>query len=1093
MTKLECVLLLGSGGLSIGQAGEFDYSGSQAIKALKEEGVRVVLVNPNIATIQTSEDLADRVYFVPVTPDFVTRIIERERPDGILLSFGGQTALNCGVALNRAGVLERFGVHVLGTPIASIETTEDRDLFAQAMAAIDVPTPPSQATTTVQGALEAAECLGYPVIVRAAYTLGGMGSTFVHDAQQMEQAAHKAFAASPQLLVERSLQGWKEVEYEVVRDAFDNCVTVCNMENLDPMGIHTGESVVVAPSLTLSNRDYHRLRERAIAIVRHLGIVGECNVQYALDPHSDDYTVIEVNARLSRSSALASKATGYPLAAVAARIALGRSLPEIVNAVTRSTCACFEPSLDYVVVKMPRWDLAKFRHVSRRIGSAMKSVGEVMAIGRCFEEALQKALRMVGGGFHGLVANSRPVFDQLEEALRHPTDLRLLAVGTALERGWSVDRIHELTNIDRWFLQRMAAIVHVWDDLCRYSDKDLPPDLLRRAKQLGFSDFQLARGVMDYLPAAMHDKMMAIRRLRTRLGIVPAVKQIDTTAGEVPAETNYLYMSYGGHEDDVEFSEPTRPAKERPVVVLGSGAYRIGSSVEFDWCCVGALNTLRELGRGTVMINHNPETVSTDFDSCDRLYFEELSLERVLDIVEKEHPAGLVVSMGGQVPNTLAPRLAQEGVTLLGTSARNIDRAEDRHKFSGLLDSLGIDQPQWCEVTTVDEACAQAEKLGYPLLVRPSYVLSGAAMSVAFRESELRIKLEKAAVVSGDHPVVVSQYVTGAKEIEIDAVAAGGELVAHALSEHVENAGVHSGDATLVLPPQRLYLATVRQIKKIAQQVAKALEISGPFNMQFLAKDNRVQVIECNLRASRSFPFCSKVFDVDFSALATRALLGLPVEPPSGSLFELDYVGVKVPMFSFTRLEGADPLLGVEMASTGEVACLGTELEDAYLKAFLSAGNRLPTQAVLLSTGPVESKAGFLASARALQRRGLTLYGTEGTAEFLHRQGVPCEPIAWPLDQRSPDALDLIRQRKVDLVINIPKSLADTELDNDYLIRRQAVDFGIPLLTNLQAANLLVSSLERFETAELECLPWDAYVEGKRRAVAHNATTTRPG
>ena len=1078
MNAIDSVLLLGSGGLSIGQAGEFDYSGSQAIKALKEEGVRVVLVNPNIATIQTSKDLADRVYFVPVTPDFVTRIIAAERPDGILLSFGGQTALNCGVELQRSGVLERFDVRVLGTPVSSIETTEDRDLFARAMDAIQVPVPRSVATTTVDQALEAAADIGYPVIVRAAYTLGGMGSTFVHDAQQMATAAQKAFAASPQLLVERSLQGWKEVEYEVVRDAYDNCVTVCNMENLDPLGIHTGESIVVAPSLTLSNRDYHRLRERAIAIVRHLGIVGECNVQYALDPHSDDFTVIEVNARLSRSSALASKATGYPLAAVAARIALGRSLPEIVNAVTQSTCACFEPSLDYVVVKMPRWDLAKFRHVSRRIGSAMKSVGEVMAIGRSFEEALQKALRMVGGGFHGLVANRRPQFDDLERSLREPTDLRLLAVARALEQGWDIDRIHELTRIDRWFLERMAGIVATWHELNRYSDKDLPPALLRRAKQLGFSDFQVARGVMDYLTASMHDKGMAIRRLRKRLGIVPAVKQIDTTAGEVPAETNYLYMTYGGTEDDVGFAEASRPAHQRPVVVLGSGAYRIGSSVEFDWCCVGALNTLRGLGRGTVMINHNPETVSTDFDTCDRLYFEELSLERVLDIVDKEHPEGLVVSMGGQVPNTLAPRLASQGVPLLGTSARNIDRAEDRHKFSALLDSLGIDQPEWCEVTTVDEACVRAEQLGYPLLVRPSYVLSGAAMSVAFREAELRTKLINAAVVSGDHPVVMSQYITGAKEIEIDAVAADGELVAYALSEHVENAGVHSGDATLVLPPQRLYLATIRKIKRIATQVAKALEISGPFNMQFLAKDNRVRVIECNLRASRSFPFCSKVFDVDFSALATRALLGLPIEPPSSSLFELDYVGVKVPMFSFTRLEGADPLLGVEMASTGEVACLGTELEDAYLKAFISAGNRLPTRAVLLSTGPVESKAGFLASARILQRRGLTLHGTAGTAEFLERQGVPCKPVAWPLDEVEHDAVELIRERRVDLVINIPKSLADTELDNDYLIRRHAVDFGIPLVTNLQAANLLVSSMERFEHEELECLPWDHYLGG---------------
>ncbi len=1069
------VLLLGSGGLSIGQAGEFDYSGSQAIKALKEEGARVALVNPNIATIQTSEGLADRIYFVPVTPDFVERIIEQERPDGILLSFGGQTALNCGVALHRSGVLARHGVRVLGTPVEAIETTEDRDRFVQAMAEIGVPVPPSIATETPAQAVAAAEEIGYPVIVRAAYTLGGLGSQFVSNREEMEQAATVALTNSPQLLVERSLEGYKEVEYEVVRDGYGNSVTVCNMENIDPLGIHTGESVVVAPSLTLSNEEYHLLRERALAIVRHLGIVGECNVQYALDPHSREYVVIEVNARLSRSSALASKATGYPLAAVAARLGLGRSLPEIANAVTRTTCACFEPSLDYVVVKMPRWDLAKFGHVSKRIGSAMKSVGEVMSIGRTFEEALQKALRMVGGGFHGLVGN-RISFDDLDDELAHPTDRRILAVAEAFARGYDVDRVHELTRIDRWFLYRMAGIVRTYRHLQKYSEKDLPAEELRDAKRLGFSDFQVARATMDYLAADPHDKMMIIRRLRRRYGIEPAVKQIDTVAGEFPAETNYLYLTYGGVEDDVTFAEPRAPVEQRPVVVLGSGPYRIGSSVEFDWCCVGAVQTLRRQGRTTVMINHNPETVSTDFDVCDRLYFEELTLERLLDIHDKEHPEGFIVSMGGQVPNNLAPRLDAEGVPVLGTTPRSIDRCEDRNKFSALLDKLGIDQPQWREVVSVDEACAQAGELGYPLLVRPSYVLSGAAMAVAFREADLRRILGLAAEVSGDHPVVMSQYITGAKEIEIDAVAAGGELVAYAISEHVENAGVHSGDATMVLPPQKLYLATIRRIKRIARELARELDISGPFNLQFLARDNRVRVIECNLRASRSFPFCSKVYHVDFIDLATRAVMGERPDPPNKSLFELDYVGVKVPQFSFTRLVGADPRLGVEMASTGEVACLGTEVGDAFLKGYLSAGNRLPSRAALVSTGPLEAKVELLPAVRTLVRRGIELHATPGTAEFLGRHGVECEVVAWPLDEAERTALDLIRDGTVDLVINIPKDLGDTELDNGYLVRRQAVDFGVPLLTNPEIMMLLIDSWDRFPIPELECRSWERYM-----------------
>ncbi len=1074
MKQYRKVLLLGSGGLSIGQAGEFDYSGSQAIKALKRERVEVILINPNIATIQTSRGLAHRIYFLPVTPEFVTRVIERERPDAILLSFGGQTALNCGVALETQGVLARYGVKVLGTPVRSIQITEDRDLFVRAMGEIGVPVPTSIATTSVADALAAAETIGYPVIVRAAYTLGGLGSMFALDKETLELAAARAFSLSPQLLIERSLKGFKEIEYEVVRDCYDNCVTICNMENLDPLGIHTGESVVVAPSLTLTNDDYHRLRERSIAIVRHLGIVGECNVQFAVDPHSSEFAVIEVNARLSRSSALASKATGYPLAAVAAQLALGRSLPEVPNVVTETTCACFEPSLDYVVVKLPRWDLGKFRYVSRQLGSAMKSVGEVMGIGRSFEEALQKALRMVGAGFHGLVGN-RISFDDLDEELQNPTDRRLLAVAEAFAAGYDVDRIHELTAIDRFFLHRIARVVEMQGRLSRYSDKDLSPELLHEAKRLGFSDFQVAQAVMDYLSADMHDKTMAVRKLRRRYGIFPVVKQIDTVAGEFPAETNYLYMTYGGTEDDVEFPSPSAPVEERAVAILGSGPYRIGSSVEFDWCCVGAAEEVRRLGRKTIMVNNNPETVSTDFDVCDRLYFEELTLERVLDIYEKEHPEGFLVSMGGQVPNNLAPRLAREHVPVLGTTPSSIDRAEDRHQFSALLDELGVDQPEWAEVGSTEAAMERAREMGYPLLVRPSYVLSGAAMAVAFREVELRAILARAADVSGDHPVVMSRFITGAKEVEIDAVAARGEVVAYAISEHIEPAGVHSGDATLVLPPQHVYLETIRRIKKIARQVAAALEISGPFNMQFLAQDNRIRVIECNLRASRSFPFCSKVYDLDFVALATRAILGLPAELPGSSPFDLEHVGVKVPQFSFARLAGADPALGVEMTSTGEVACLGPELGDAYLKAFISAGNALPHGAVLLSTGPLKVKGAFTESARTMVRRGLKLYGTPGTADYLHRESIPCEAVNWPLSGEPRTALDLIKEREVSLVINIPKDYGDRELDNGYLIRRHAVDFGLPLLTDVNVANVLVNAWDRFPEESLDCRAYDEY------------------
>ena len=1050
------VLLLGSGALKIGEAGEFDYSGSQAIKALAEEGICTVLVNPNIATVQTSASLADRIYFLPVTPEFVAQVIERERPDAIALGFGGQTALNCGLELARRGVLERFGVAVLGTPIRTIEETEDRALFSARLAEIGVEVPRSAAAHTLEEAAVLARRIGYPVMLRAAYALGGLGSGCCADEAQLRLRATRALAHSPQILIEEYLVGWKELEYEVVRDRFDNCIVVCNMENLDPMGIHTGESIVVAPSQTLTNREYHALREIAIRTVRHLGVVGECNIQFALDPDSGRYRAIEVNARLSRSSALASKATGYPLAFVAAKLGLGYGLTELKNSITGATTACFEPALDYVVVKAPRWDLHKFRGASHSIGSSMKSVGEVMAIGRSFEEALQKALRMV--------EQRIPVFDDLENVLREPTPERIHAAAEAFRQGYSVDEVHRLSRIDRWFLQRIGRIV----ELERRLAADASVQTLAQAKQAGFSDARIAelRGT----------SAAAVFAQRAAAGVVPCVKQIDTLAGEYPAQTNYLYLTYNGAEDDVT------QGLDNAVLVLGSGAYRIGSSVEFDWCAVNTVQALRRMGYRTIMVNHNPETVSTDYNECDRLYFEEINLETVLEICRRERPLGVIVSVGGQMPNNLALELAAAGVTILGTSAASIDAAEDRHKFSRLLDELGIAQPAWKELADVAGALEFARAVGYPVLVRPSYVLSGAAMGMASNDAELERFLGRATALSPLHPVVISKFLENAHELEMDAVALDGELVASAVSEHVENAGVHSGDATLVLPPQRTYLETVRRVRRISSAIAAALKIHGPFNIQFLAKGNDVSVIECNLRASRSFPFVSKVLRVNLIEIAAAVMMGRPVPVHSASSVDLDYVGVKAPQFSFTRLEGADPVLGVEMASTGEVGCLGDDFEEAFLKALLSVGFRLPLASVLLSTGPIEHKAAFLESARRLQNLGVALYATEGTAAFLGANGVETTLLHWPRDGRSPNTLEYIVSRRLDLVINIPKSSAADELANDYLIRRRAADFGIPLITNIQLAQRFVEAVCKKGLAELHIKSWHEYAAPERPA-----------
>jgi len=1068
MSPVNKVLVLGSGGLKIGQAGEFDYSGSQALKALREEGISSVLINPNIATIQTSQGMADATYFLPVTSEYVAKVIAKEKPDGIFLSFGGQTALNCGVALARSGILDEYGVKVLGTPIEAIEKTEDRDLFSRALAEIGVDTARSEAASSLDGALAAAERIGYPVMLRAAYALGGSGSGICSDPEQLRARCEKALAVSPQVLVEEWLGGWKEIEYEVVRDSSGDCITVCNMENLDPLGIHTGESIVVAPSQTLTDSEYHKLRRIALQVIDHLGIVGECNIQYALDPGSEAYRVIEVNARLSRSSALASKATGYPLAFVAAKLALGQTMKGIENRITRATKSCFEPALDYCVVKVPRWDLGKFKNVDITIGSEMKSVGEVMSIGRCFEEALQKALRMTGIGSPGLTADpetARLGPKGVKGALETPTDRRIYAVYAALAEGWSIDRIYKMTRIDRWFLYKLQRVLDCEREISKAAlvsgpASGLGRELLAEAKRLGFSDARIGQ-----LAGASEAE---VRSTRERYEIKPAFKRIDTLAAEYPARTNYLYATYSGTESDVESSEAG-------VVVIGSGAYRIGSSVEFDWCCVNAVQTVRNLGRTSIMVNCNPETVSTDYDVCDRLYFEELSLERVLDIYEFERPSGVVLSMGGQIPNNLAMGLFDAGAVILGTDARDIDKAEDRHKFSALLERLGIEQPAWEELTDLGSAYAFADKVGYPVLVRPSYVLSGAAMSVAWDRESLQDALGAAAAISGEHPVVITKFIEDAKEVEVDAVAHRGEIVYQCITEHVENAGVHSGDATVVMPPQRLYIETVRKVRKVAADIAAALRISGPFNIQFIAKDNRVSVIECNLRASRSFPFCSKVARVNMIELATRAILDESIEKPESSSLDLEWVGVKAAQFSFSRLRGTDPVLGVEMSSTGEVGCIGKDLNDAFLKALLSVGYRVPKKRILLSTGPMSDKVEFLGSARRLTAMGYELYASRGTAKFLADNGVVATAVHWPLERSEPNIATMLRNRSFDLVINIPKNNGEKELKNDYIIRRMAIDFDLPLVTDIKVARRLTEALAQERASGLEVKAWEEY------------------
>ena len=1073
--KIQKVLLLGSGALKIGEAGEFDYSGSQALKAMREEGIRTVLVNPNIATVQTSEGIADEIYFLPVTPFFIEKVIEKERPQGILLAFGGQTALNCGVALHQSGVLEKYNVEVLGTPVEAIMNTEDRDLFARKLDEISVKTIQSHAVETTEDARRAAQELGYPVIIRAAYALGGLGSGFCDNEAELDELCSKAFAFSPQVLVEKSLKGWKEVEYEVVRDCYDNCITVCNMENFDPLGIHTGESIVVAPSQTLTNNEYHKLREIAIRIVRHIGIVGECNVQYALDPESEDYRVIEVNARLSRSSALASKATGYPLAFVAAKLGLGYGLFELKNSVTRTTPAFFEPALDYVVCKIPRWDLGKFHGVSRELGSSMKSVGEVMAIGRTFEEAMQKGLRMIGQGMHGFVGNNTKEIpaDELDKALKAPTDTRVFAISQALHAGYTIEQIHALTKIDCWFLDKLQSIVRTSQRLGEVAAIDkLPYELLLRAKRQGFSDFQIARFVLADKGVKAGDKeALAVRSQRKQLGIVPVVKQIDTLAAEYPAETNYLYLTYSGTHSDINYE-----GDGRSVVVLGSGAYRIGSSVEFDWCGVNALQTIREQGYRSVMVNYNPETVSTDYDITDRLYFDELTFERVLDILDLETPRGVILSTGGQIPNNLALKLHSQRIPILGTQAEDIDNAEDRHKFSAMLDELGIDQPRWQELTSLSDIDQFISEVGFPVLVRPSYVLSGAAMNVCSNQEELYRFLELAADVSKEHPVVVSQFIEHAKEVEIDAVAQRGEIVAYAISEHIEFAGVHSGDATIQFPGQKLYVETVRRIKRISRQIAEALHISGPFNIQFLAKGNEIKVIECNLRASRSFPFVSKVLKINFIELATRIMLGQRVEKPNKSAFDLDYVGIKASQFSFARLQKADPVLGVDMMSTGEVGCLGDDTNEAVLKSMLSVGYRIPERSVLLSTGGYKQKVDMLDAAQLLHNKGYVLYATQGTHDMLAENGIPSTLVFWPTDEgKQPQALDLLHERKIDMVVNINKNLTAGELTNGYRLRRAAIDLNIPLLTNARLASAFITAFCTLPIEDLQIKSWAEY------------------
>lgn len=1071
--KIKKVLLLGSGALKIGEAGEFDYSGSQALKALKEEGIETILINPNIATVQTSEGVADQIYFLPVTPYFVEKVIAKERPDGIMLAFGGQTALNCGVALYKEGVLAKYDVEVLGTPVQAIIDTEDRELFVERLNEINVKTIQSEAVENAEDARRAAAALGYPVIVRAAYALGGLGSGFCDNEEQLNVLVEKAFSFSPQVLVEKSLRGWKEVEYEVVRDRFDNCITVCNMENFDPLGIHTGESIVIAPSQTLSNTDYHKLRELAIRIIRHVGIVGECNVQYAYDPQSEDYRVIEVNARLSRSSALASKATGYPLAFVAAKLGLGYGLFDLKNSVTKTTSAFFEPALDYVVCKIPRWDLGKFHGVDKELGSSMKSVGEVMAIGRTFEEAIQKGLRMIGQGMHGFVENKELVIPDIDKALREPTDKRIFVISKAFRAGYSVDQVHELTKIDRWFLDKLMNIMLTSKELEQWGANhklltDLPNALLRRAKVQGFTDFQVARAI-GY-EGDLEEGALVIRNHRKQQGILPVVKQIDTLAAEYPAQTNYLYLTYSGEEHDVQYL-----GDRKSIVVLGSGAYRIGSSVEFDWCGVQALNTIRREGYRSVMINYNPETVSTDYDMCDRLYFDELTFERVMDILELENPHGVIVSTGGQIPNNLAMRLDAQQVPILGTSAKSIDNAEDRDKFSAMLDRIGVDQPEWSALTSMDDINQFVAKVGFPVLVRPSYVLSGAAMNVCSNQEELERFLQLAANVSKKHPVVVSQFIEHAKEVEMDAVARDGEIIAYAISEHIEFAGVHSGDATIQFPPQKLYVETVRRIKRISREIARELRISGPFNIQYLARDNDIKVIECNLRASRSFPFVSKVLKINLIELATKVMLGLPVEKPDKNLFDLDYVGIKASQFSFNRLQKADPVLGVDMASTGEVGCIGSDTSCAILKAMLSVGYRVPQKNILLSTGTPKQKVEMLSAARMLQQKGYKLFATGGSSKFLTENGVENTLVYWPSEEGQPQALDMLHRKEIDMVVNIPKNLTAGELDNGYKIRRAAIDLNIPLITNARLASAFIGAFCSMSLDDLAIKSWAEY------------------
>ena len=1071
--NIKKVLLLGSGALKIGEAGEFDYSGSQALKALKEEGIETILINPNIATVQTSEGVADQIYFLPVTPYFVEKVIQKEKPEGIMLAFGGQTALNCGVALYKEGILEKYNVKVLGTPVQAIMDTEDRELFVQKLNEINVKTIKSEAVENAEDARRAAKELGYPVIVRAAYALGGLGSGFCDNEQQLDVLVEKAFSFSPQVLVEKSLRGWKEVEYEVVRDRFDNCITVCNMENFDPLGIHTGESIVIAPSQTLTNKEYHKLRELAIRIIRHIGIVGECNVQYAFDPESEDYRVIEVNARLSRSSALASKATGYPLAFVAAKLGLGYGLFDLKNSVTKTTSAFFEPALDYVVCKIPRWDLGKFHGVDKELGSSMKSVGEVMAIGRTFEEAIQKGLRMIGQGMHGFVENKELVISDIDKALREPTDKRIFVISKAFRAGYTIDQVHELTKIDKWFLQKLMNIMKTSEELHSWGNNhkqiaDLPNELLRKAKVQGFSDFQIARAI-GY-EGDMEDGILYIRKHRKEAGILPVVKQIDTLAAEYPAQTNYLYLTYSGVANDVRYL-----GDHKSIVVLGSGAYRIGSSVEFDWCGVQALNTIRKEGWRSVMINYNPETVSTDYDMCDRLYFDELTFERVMDILELENPHGVIVSTGGQIPNNLALRLDAQKINILGTSAKSIDNAEDREKFSAMLDRIGVDQPRWRELTSMDDIQEFVEEVGFPVLVRPSYVLSGAAMNVCSNQEELERFLKLAANVSKKHPVVVSQFIEHAKEVEMDAVAQNGEIVAYALSEHIEFAGVHSGDATIQFPPQKLYVETVRRIKRISREIAKALNISGPFNIQYLAKDNDIKVIECNLRASRSFPFVSKVLKINFIELATKVMLGLPVEKPEKNLFELDYVGIKASQFSFNRLQKADPVLGVDMASTGEVGCIGMDTSCAVLKAMLSVGYRIPKKNILLSTGTMKQKADMMDAARMLVNKGYKLFATGGTHKTLAENGIESTHVYWPSEEGHPQALEMLHRKEIDMVVNIPKNLTAGELSNGYKIRRAAIDLNIPLITNARLASAFINAFCTMSVDDIAIKSWAEY------------------